>query len=89
MPYRIADVIETIATYYMVFFVETRCATWYSIPRNFIVSTLQSLLALTTRPSCPHKYRLMPAPYRIVDVIETIEMYYMDFFWRQDVRTGN
>jgi hypothetical protein len=27
-----------------------------------------------------NKYRLMPAPYRIADVIETIATYYMDFF---------
>ena len=40
----------------------------------------QKRLALTTRPSCPKKYRLMPAPYRIADVIETIATYYMDFF---------
>ena len=34
-------------------------------------------------------YRQMPAPYIIVDVIETNATYYMGFFWRQDVRTGN
>ena len=28
----------------------------------------------------PLKYRLMPAPYRIADVIETIATYHMDFF---------
>jgi hypothetical protein len=40
----------------------------------------------TTWPSCPLKqYRLMPAPYRIADVIDTIATYYMVFSGRQDV----
>ena len=35
-----------------------------------------------------NKYRLMPAPYRIADVIETIATYHMDFFWGQDLQPG-
>ena len=33
-------------------------------------------------------YRLMPAPYRIADVIETIATYYIDFFRGQDLQPG-
>ena len=40
---------------------------------------LTSLLALTTRPSCPPKFGLR-LPYRIADVIETNATCYMDFF---------
>ena len=78
-PYRIADVIETIATYYKDFFFEGKICNLVSNPR-VTMANLTEKLALTTRPSCPLKYRLMPAPYRIADVIETIATCYMDFF---------
>ena len=58
-------------------------------PTQLNVSTSQSPLVLTTRPSGPLNDWQMPAPYRIADVIETNATYYMDFFWRQDVRPGN
>ena len=42
------------------------------------VATIHSALALTTRPSCPQKYRLWRQPYRTADVLETNATSYMD-----------
>ena len=84
-PYRIADVIATIATYHKNFF-EDRICNLVSNPR-VTMAISQKKLALTTRPSCPKKYRLMPAPYRIADVIDTIATYHRTFLG-QDLQPG-
>ena len=34
------------------------------------------------------KYRQLPAPYKIADVIENSATYCMDFFWGQDLQPG-
>jgi hypothetical protein len=85
--YRIADVIETIVTYYMVFCEDKMCDLVFD-STHINCKFLTESAGLDHSAILPQTYRHMPAPYRIADVIETIATYYMVIFQRQDVRPG-
>ena len=75
-PYRIADVIATIATYHKDFF-EDRICNLVSNPR-VTMAISQKKLALTTRPSCPLKFGLR-LPQLLGDVTKAPTAQPMDF----------